>query len=867
MSATLRESVVGEWTKGGRGRAPRALWLSLRRHALLIASFFVIAATSALAQGSKADYERAEGLRERFADKVYKTSISPHWFANNTRFWYRNDLAEEAREFIVVDALAGTRQPAFDHSRVAQAIQAAIGEAVRPTHLPIERLSFPEDENAILLSGPSRSWRLDLASGDLKPADAVQAGSESTVSVLSEPHPSQRTGEETSVRFVNRTDSAVELYWINAEGDRVHYGTIEPGQTHAQHTFEGHVWLAADGTGKVVNVFEAVAIEGVAIIDGKAPRTPSDERRRRRGRREVRAERSPDGKLEAFFRDHNLHMREVETGEEYPLSTEGSEEDAYGGRIWWSPDSQRVVVLRTKAGADRKVYYVESSPKDQLQPKLHSYDYLKPGDEIPLKKPQLFDPHARRHLQVSDELFNNPWDISRVRWEPDSSAFTFLYNQRGHQVMRVLSVNAKSGEVRAVVDEQPETFFCYSSKTYLEQLPATDELIWMSERDGWNHLYLYDAALGTVKNQITQGDWVVREVERVDEQNRQIWFSAGGIVPGQDPYYVHYARVNFDGTGLVVLTEGNGTHSVEFSPDRRFFIDTWSRVDQPPTHELRRSEDGAQVCVLEQADHRELLAAGWSPPEQFVAKGRDDRTDIYGLIIRPTNFDPGKVYPVIENIYAGPQDAFVPKSFRSFNRMQAMAELGFIVVKMDGMGTSLRSKAFHDVCWENLGDSGFPDRIKWIRAAAAKHPEMDLSRVGIYGGSAGGQSSTRGILMYPDFYKVAVSDCGCHDNRVDKIWWNEQWMGWPIGPHYEEQSNVTQAHRLQGKLLLIVGEMDENVDPASTMQVVNALIKADKDFDMLVIPGAGHGASGTAYGRRRLMDYFVRHLHGVDPRW
>jgi dipeptidyl aminopeptidase/acylaminoacyl peptidase len=245
-----------------------------------------------------------------------------------------------------------------------------------------------------------------------------------------------------------------------------------------------------------------------------------------------------------------------------------------------------------------------------------------------------------------------------------------------------------------------------------------------------------------------------------------------------------------------------------------------------------------------------------------VALGRDGITPIYGIIHRPAGFDPDKRYPVIESIYAGPHGAHVPKSFRTTYGQQRLTDLGFIVVQIDGMGTNWRSKAFHDVCWKNLGDAGFPDRIRWIRAAAQRYPYLDIRRVGIYGGSAGGQNALRALLAHGDFYQVAVADCGCHDNRMDKIWWNEQWMGWPVGPHYIEQSNVTQAHRLQGKLLLMVGELDRNVDPASTMQVVKALIKADKDFDMLVIPGAGHGAAGTAYGRRRLQDFFVEHLLG-----
>ncbi|MFT6041386.1 MAG: dipeptidyl-peptidase-4, partial [Gammaproteobacteria bacterium] len=350
-------------------------------------------------------------------------------------------------------------------------------------------------------------------------------------------------------------------------------------------------------------------------------------------------------------------------------------------------------------------------------------------------------------------------------------------------------------------------------------------------------------------------------------QLRQIWFRAGGIHPAQDPYHIHFARINFDGTGLTLLTEGDGTHEVTYSPTGEYFIDRYSRVDLAPVVELRRVDDGGLVCELDRADDAAVRAKGWSPPERFVAKGRDGKTDIFGIIHRPSNYDPGAKYPVIESIYAGPHGAFVPKSFRSHYQQSELAELGFIVVQIDGMGTNFRSRAFHDVCWKNLGDSGFPDRILWMQAAAKKDPAMDLTRVGIYGGSAGGQSSTRALLAFGDFYDVAVSDCGCHDNRMDKIWWNEAWMGWPIGPHYKEQSNVTQAHNLIGKLMLTVGEMDENVDPASTMQVVDALIRADKDFDLIVFPGGGHGAGGSTYGVRRRRDFFVRHLLGVEPRW
>ncbi len=314
----------------------------------------------------------------------------------------------------------------------------------------------------------------------------------------------------------------------------------------------------------------------------------------------------------------------------------------------------------------------------------------------------------------------------------------------------------------------------------------------------------------------------------------------------------------------MILTEGDGSHKVEYSPDKRFLIDAYSRVNQAPVTELRRSSDGKRVCELERADQSALVAVDWQAPEPFAAKGRDGTTDIYGVIFRPTNFDAAKKYAVIEDIYAGPQDSFVPKEFAAFREPQALVELGFIVVQIDGMGTSNRSKAFHDVCWKNLGDAGLPDRILWMKAAAAKYAYMDLNRVGVYGVSAGGQDSLRALLAYPEFYKAGVSACGCHDNRMDKIWWNEQWMGWPVGPHYAGQSNVTNAHKLQGNLLLIVGELDHNVDPASTMQVVNALIKAGKDFDLLVVPNADHGIGGP-YGVRRMRDFFVRHLLGAEP--
>jgi len=574
---------------------------------------------------------------------------------------------------------------------------------------------------------------------------------------------------------------------------------------------------------------------------------------------------SPDGKWEALVRNYNLAIREKGKSEIVPLSFEGSEGNYYAtGLIVWSPDSAKIAAYRIRPGFQRQIHFIESSPSDQLQPKHSVMDYAKPGDVLDLQQPVIFHVASRKQIAVDNALFPNPYQLSRPVWRRDSNAFTFEYNQRGHQVFRVIEVSAESGNARAVISEEPKTFFCYSSKRFRHDIADGREIVWMSERDGWNHLYLYDGLTGKVKNQITKGEWVVRGVEKVDEEKRQIWFTASGMYPDKDPYFLHYYRINFDGTGLTAFTRADANHSVAFSPDMKFYVDTYSRVDMPPVSELHRTEDARLVAEIERGDISALTAAGWRAPEVFVSKARDGKTDIWGIIVRPSNFDASKKYPVVEQIYAGPHGSFVPKSFFSAGPVMALAELGFIVVQIDGMGTNNRSKAFHDVSWKNLADAGFPDRILWHKAVAAKYPYYDITRVGVYGHSAGGQNALGALLFHGDFYKAAVSSCGCHDNRMDKIWWNEQWMGWPIGPEYIACSNVENAHRLKGKLLLSVGELDNNVDPASTMQVVNALVKAGKTFEFLVLPGQGH-SNGGAYGDRKRADFFVRHLLGKEP--
>ncbi|MDB6033156.1 MAG: dap4 3 [Verrucomicrobiales bacterium] len=845
------------------GRIIPAKMMICHRHPLLLTLLLWSSAYAGFAQGSAADYQRARHLREQFGNKVFRDSVRPHWLPGNNQFWYDVKTGPTTREFILVDAERGEHRPAFDHGRLIAALE-RVG-IKNAGELPLQSLILKAPEKMILFQVNNKSWQCSLESYDLQ-----QSGELLPVSnALSQnvPRASTQTGAETSLHFINLTKSETLLYWVDENGERHGYGKLDAGQQKQQHTYAGHVWVVTDQAGTTLARFQAQEEPGRAEINEQNGNQVEKAKPEPRRRKAASALTSPDGKWQAVIRNDNVFLRNAETKEETSLTTSGSKENAFGEQVFWSPDSRKLVVLQTEPGQEHKVYLVESSPTNQVQPRLHTIDYRKPGDRLPISKPHLFDVASSKEIPVSDDLFKNPWSTGEFRWESDSTHFTFLYNQRGHQVLRVVSLDATNGGATAIIDEQSSTFISYSGKFFYHPIESTGEIIWMSERDGWNHLYLFDGKTGQVKSQITQGSWVVREVDKVDPQTRQIWFRASGIYPGQDPYYVHYARVNFDGTGLVFFTEGNGTHTVQYSPDRRFIVDSWSRVDHGPVNELRRVDDGKLVFPLETAEWSALTMANWKTPEPFVAKGRDGKTDIYGVIYRPTNFSPDKQYPVIENIYAGPHGSFVPKAFSIVNAMQELAELGFVVVQIDGMGTANRSKAFHDVCCKNLVDAGFPDRILWIKAAANRYPYMDLSRVGIYGTSAGGQSALAGLLTHADFYKAGVADCGCHDNRMDKIWWNEQWMGWPVGPHYAEQSNVTLAKHLQGKLLLMWGELDKNVDPASTMQVVNALIKADKDFELLVVPGAGHGVAGSPYGRRRLEDFFVRHLLKVEPRW
>jgi len=573
---------------------------------------------------------------------------------------------------------------------------------------------------------------------------------------------------------------------------------------------------------------------------------------------------SADKKHEVRVEDGALVMKSEGGGERMLIDKE--EGEVFRDPPVWSPDGSRFAIWRTNDVREREVQLVESSPKDQLQPKASTYTYPKPGDVIDTRAPWICFVDEREPLPPDLSLIENPFSCKKLEWRNDSRRVTFEFVERGFGKHRLIEIDSESGKHRSLISEESEAFVFVSGNSYRHDLKGGDEIIWMSERDGWKHLYLINGRDGSMIRQLTQGEWVVRKVVEVDEEARELLIEVGGFHAGQDPYFIHYLRVSLDDGTMVTLTEADGTHDRYLrSGCGNYYTCRWSRVDHPPVTELRRWEDGSLVQVLASADAGKLLEKNWPLAQPFVAKDREGKYDIHGVVVLPPDFDPAKKYPVVENIYAGPHGAFVPKSWRPWMApMHELAVHGFILVKIDGRGTNHRSREFHHYAYKNLKDAGFPDRIAWMKAAQKKFPQMDLDRVGVFGGSAGGQNAMAAMLFHGDFYKAAAADCGCHDNRMDKIWWNEQWLDWPVGPQYEANSNVVHADKLKGALFLSVGELDRNVDPSSTYQVVDALNRADKDFEFLMMTGKGHGAGESRYAQRRRMDFFRLHLGGPE---
>lgn len=600
---------------------------------------------------------------------------------------------------------------------------------------------------------------------------------------------------------------------------------------------------------------------------------------------------SPDGKRSAYIKNFNLWVKDFETGKETQLTTDGVKDFGYAtdnagwkhtdqAILVWSPDSKKIAtfqqderevsdsyLISTNVGAPKLSQWKSALPGDANVPMLHRV--IIDVDSAKVTRLQVApDPHRST---VCDDIScsgGGSWDD--VYWSDDSKSLAFVSSTRDHKKANLRVADPATGAVREIYEEISPTQFestPMGSGGNWRYLPASNEFIWYSESDGWGHLYLYDLATGNLKNKITSGEFAVWNVVNVDEKNRVIYFEAGGREKGRDPYFSHSYSVGFDGKNLTLLTPENADHHVTWSPDGSYFVDNFSTPDQPTTVVLRDAR-GRLIANLEKADVSRLAAAGWKPPTPIVVKARDGVTDLHGLMFTPTKMTPGKKYPIVNNIYPGPQGGSVGTRMFLASRgdNQALSELGFVVVQIDGMCNPLRSKKFHDSCYGNMADNTLEDQITGMKQLAAKYSYIDLDRVGIWGHSGGGFATAAAMFRYPDFFKVGISESGNHDNRNYEDDWGERYIGLLSGDNYEKQANQLYAKNLKGKLLLAHGTMDDNVPPGNTMLVVDALIKANKDFDLLMIPNATHGyGSASLYMMRRRWDFFVRHLLGAQP--
>lgn len=601
---------------------------------------------------------------------------------------------------------------------------------------------------------------------------------------------------------------------------------------------------------------------------------------------------SPDGRSTAFVRDWNLWIRDVTTKKETQLTTDGVKDFGYAtdNAGWtrsdrpilvWSPDSKKIATFQQDQRNVGEMYVVDTRVG---HPNLQAWKYPLPGDavvtmihrvviDVATGKITRFQMEPDQHRSsLCDDIACRGGEWSDVQWGEDGTAVAFVSTARDHKREQLYVADASTGVVRTVMEEKAETFFeAGNGRVNWRFLPRSNEVIWFSERDGWGQLYLYDLKTGREKAQITKGEGNVTQLLHVDEQNRVLYFAAVGKESGRDPYFRHFYRIGMDGQNLRLLTPGDADHDITVSPSGRFFVDVYSKPDVPPVAELRDA-DGTLLMTLEAADISRLTARGWRPPMPITVKARDGSTDLYGLLYKPTTLDPSRKYPIVNHIYPGPQTGSVGGRTFSAARgdAQALAELGFIVVEIDGMGTPWRSKRFHEAYYGNMGDNTLADQVAGMRELARRFSWIDVDRAGIYGHSGGGYAAADAMFRYPDFFKVGISEAGNHDNRSYEDDWAEKWQGLlrmnaDGTTNYDNQANQLVAKNLKGKLLLAHGTMDTNVPPYNTLLVVNELIKANKDFDLLMLPNRGHGFGNEPYMVRRRWDYFVKYLLGVEP--
>ena len=759
--------------------------------------FFILCSLILLVNAQDAltvkDYENAESKMGYNTQKyVDRGNVFPNWIPGD-KFWYRV-LTPTGSEFVLVDAVKGTRTVAFDHEKLAASLSAATNKKYTGSMLPFQVINFSEDAKSITFRSDGKQWKYDPQNNSIV-AD--------TTRLLEN---AQRSG----------------------------------------------------GFGR--------GNRGIEVL-------------------------SPDRTKAAFIKDYNLWVRDIKTNEQKQLTTDGIKDFGYatdnagwtssdGAILRWSPDSKKIATFKQD---QRKVGDMYLATTNVGHPTLRAWKYPLPGDkEIPMihrlvinvddAKVIMFnippDPHR---ASLSDDI-SSSGTFDDIDWNPDGTEVAFLSTSRDHKQEKFRIANALTGEVREVFEEVvPTQYESGWGAINWRYLPKTKEIIWFSERDDWGHLYLYDATTGKVKNQITKGNWVVTRLVRVDEKNRLLYFMGSGTQP-ENPYFSQFYKIGFDGKNLTLLSPGAGTHTISFSPSDKYFIDTYSKPDVPSVTVLR-DMNGKQITELEKTDVSRLKAAGWKPPTPFSVKAHDGTTDIYGLMFTPTNLDPNRKYPVVDYIYPGPQGGSVGGWGFSTGRgdHQALAELGFVVVLIEGTGNPNRSKSFHDKYWPDMSTNTLPDQVAGIRQLSQRYSYIDTTKVGIWGHSGGGFATAAAMFRYPDFFKVGISESGNHDNRNYEDDWGERYIGLltknPDGTdNYTAQANQTYAKNLKGKLMLAHGMMDNNVPPYNTMLVVDALTKANKDYDLVIFPNAGHGfGADSPYMMRRRWDYFVKNLLGKEP--
>ena len=759
----------------------------MRNFKVLILPFLVTGSLYAQQKNAltASDYAKAEtfltGNTQKYIDDV---PGKPTWIAGD-KFWYRK-LTAQGSEFILVDAVKGTRTSAFNHQKLADALSAGNGKKYTADLLPFQDFTYAPDQKTMLLSVDGKQLKVDLKT----------------------------------------------------------YAVTEEGTEKAKSAGE-----------------------------------PKSEML------------SPDGKKAAFIKDYNLWVRDVATSQTTQLTSDGIKDFGYatdnaGWRhsdrpvLLWSPDSKKIASYQQDERHVGDMFLVTTNVG---HPKLESWKYPLPGDSviamlhrviIDVETPEVtrlkISPDAHRATMGDDISRGGIW--SDVAWSNDATQLAFVSTSRDHKQEKVRIADAASGDVKEIFDETVATQFESGQNGISWRfLSASKEILWYSERDNWGHLYLYDATNGKLKNQITKGDWVVTQLIKVDEKNRVIYFMANAREQG-NPYYSHFYKIGFDGSNLTALTPETGVHSVSLSTSGNYFIDTYSEPDVAPVTTLRNM-NGKLILQLEKTDVSRLKTIGWKPPIPFSVKAHDGKTDVYGLMYTPAKLDSTRKYPVVDYIYPGPQGGSVRNwAFNASRRdNQALAELGFIVVEIEGTSNPLRSKQFHDMSYGNMADNTLPDQVSGIKQLAAKYAWIDTSRVGMHGHSGGGFATACAMFIYPDFFKVGISESGNQDNRNYEDDWGERYIGLLKEngdgvSNYEAQANQVHAKNLKGKLMLAHGMMDDNVPPYNTMLVIEALEKANKDYDLIVFPNSRHGYGTYApYMMRRRWDYFVRHLLGAEP--